>query len=479
MKTNKLFFLFCILLSMLATNASAYDFAVKNADGVMIYYNYINNKTEACVTNKEKYKYSGSIAIPKEITYEGRTLKVTEIGNSAFYYCSSLESVTIPNSVTSIGNNAFTHSNLTSVTIPNGVTSIGGYAFEGCIYLESITIPNSVTSIGESAFRECSSLQSVTIPNSVTSIESYAFLGCSGLTSITVEEGNTYYDSRDNSNAIIETKSNTLIHGCKNTIIPNSVTSIGDYAFENCRSLKTITIPNSVTSIGGRAFYYCYSLQSITIPNSVTSIGGAAFKGCDNLKTITIPNSVTSIGNSAFGGCSSLKTITIPNSVTSIGDFTFDSCSSLESVTIPNSVTSIGNHAFAYCDKLVSVTIPNSVTSIGEWAFQGCDNLEKVTSKIAKPFAIYTDAFSYETYFEGTLYVPKGTVAQYEATNGWTNFRNIVEEDSTTAINDVEADNTLNTANAIYDINGKRLPVTSLDELPSGLYIINGKKVVK
>ena len=133
MKTNKLFFLFSILLGMLSTNASAYDFAVKNADGVMIYYNYINNKTEACVTNKEKYKYSGSIAIPKEITYEGRTLKVTEIGNSAF---------------------------------------------EGCIYLESITIPNSVTSIGESAFRECSSLQSVTIPNSVTSIESYAFSGC-------------------------------------------------------------------------------------------------------------------------------------------------------------------------------------------------------------------------------------------------------------------------------------------------------------
>jgi len=313
----------------------------------------------------------------------------------------------------------------------------------------------------------------------VTSIESYAFLGCSGLTSITVEEGNTYYDSRDNCNAIIETKSNTLIHGCKNTIIPNSVTSIGDYAFENCRSLKTITIPNSVTSIGGRAFYYCYSLQSITIPNSVTSIGGAAFRGCDNLKTITIPNSVTSIGDYVFWGCSSLKNITIPNSVTSIGDFAFDSCSSLESVTLPNSLTSIGNGTFWGCSSLESVTLPNSLTSIGEVAFEGCYNLEKVTSKIVTPFATYTDAFSYDTYSKGTLYVPKGTVAQYKATSGWTNFWNIVEEDSITAINDVEADNTLNTANAIYDINGKRLPVTSLDELPSGLYIVNGKKVVK
>jgi len=136
MKTNKLFFLFCILLSMLATNASAYDFEVKNADGVMIYYNYINNKTEAEVTYKEKVRpsYSGSIAIPKEITYEGRTLKVTEIGDAAFYHCRSLESITIPNSVTSIGTAAFYDcSSLQSVTIPNSVTSIGNSAFGGCI----------------------------------------------------------------------------------------------------------------------------------------------------------------------------------------------------------------------------------------------------------------------------------------------------------------------------------------------------------
>ena len=141
-------------------------------------------------------------------------------------------------------------------------------------------------------------------------------------------------------------------------------------------------------------------------------------------------------------------------------------------------MTSIGGAAFNNCSSLETVTIPNSVTSIGEWAFRGCDNLKKVTSKIAKPFAIPPGAFSGETYSEGTLYVPKGTVAQYKATSGWTNFQNIVEEGSTTGINDVEADNPLNTANAIYDTNGKRLPATSLDELPSGLYIINGKKVV-
>ena len=142
-------------------------------------------------------------------------------------------------------------------------------------------------------------------------------------------------------------------------------------------------------------------------------------------------------------------------------------------------MTSIGDYAFALCDKLQSITIPNSVTYIEKSAFENCKNLKKVNSKIANPFAISDETFDSDTYSNGTLYVPKGTVAQYKATDGWKNFKNIVEEDSITAINDVEADNTLNTANAIYDINGKRLSATSLDELPSGLYSINGKKVVK
>ena len=165
--------------------------------------------------------------------------------------------------------------------------------------------------------------------------------------------------------------------------------------------------------------------------------------------------------------------------MTSIGHDAFYGCDKLASVTIPNNVTSIGSKAFGDCGKLESVTIPNSVTSIEKSAFENCKNLKKVNSKIANPFAISDETFDSDTYTNGTLYVPKGTVAQYKATDGWKNFKNIVEEDSITAINNVEADNPLNTANAIYDTNGKHLPVTSLDELPSGLYIINGKKVVK
>ena len=223
MKSKKIFFLLSILLSMVGTKALAYDFKVENADGVTIYYNYINDGKELAVA---KGDFSGSVVIPEEVTYMNRTRKVTSIGEQAFYYCSGL----------------------TSVTIPNSVTSIGEAAFQYCNGLTSVTIPNGVTSIGESAFYECSFLTSVTILNGVTSIGNYAFSGCRGLTSVT---------------------------------IPNSVTSIGSGAFKDCRGLTSVTIPNSVISIGRSAFQNCWGLTSVTIGNGVTSIGESAFFGCD------------------------------------------------------------------------------------------------------------------------------------------------------------------------------------------------------
>ncbi len=410
---------------------------------------------------------------------------VTSIGEVAFYRCSGLTSVNIPNSVTSIGRSAFDECiGLTTLTIGNSVTSIGECAFQACIGLTSVTIPNSVTSIGDNAFGGCSGLTSVNIPNSVTSIGYSAFIGCSGLTSVTipngvtsigygafsrcsgrisikVESSNGVYDSRNNCNAIIETSSNTLISGCKNTIIPNSVTSIGNYAFEGCSGLTSITIPNSVTSIGHYAFDGCSGLTSITIPNSVTSIGSSAFSGCCGLTSITIPNSVTSIGSSTFYRCSGLTSITIPNSVTSIGGGAFSSCSGLTSIKvesgnsvydsrnncnaiietssntlisgckntiIPNSVTSIGKSAFYGCSGLTSITIPNSVTSIGNDAFWGCKGLEEVKTFIKEPFAINKYCWN-NVKKEIPLYVPKGTKALYEGTEGWNVFKNIIEMD--------------------------------------------------
>ena len=236
---------------------------------------------------------------------------VTSIGNSAFISCTDLTSITIPDSVTSIGNSVFSScTDLTSITIPDSVTLIDDSTFYHCSGLTSIAIPNSVTSIGSYAFSGCGSLTSIIIPNSVTSIDKDAFNSCSGLQSIEVESGNSKFDSRDNCNAIIKTDTNTLISGCKNTIIPDSVTSIGRTAFYNCSDLASITIPNSVTSISSSAFYGCSSLTSIEIPNSVTSISSSAFQNCRGLTSVTIGSSVTSISSSVFYGCTSISSIT-------------------------------------------------------------------------------------------------------------------------------------------------------------------------
>ena len=243
---------------MIGTKALAYDIAVKNDDGVTIYYNYINDRTELEVA-ESNFTYSGDINIPEEVTFMDRTRKVTNIGDMAFYCCSEL----------------------TSVSIPNSVINIGKGAFNGCSNLLSITIPNSVITIGKSAFFECSSLTSIMIPSSVTSIGEWVFYNCSSLTSITVDSKNTKYDSRDNSNSIIETASNKLIFGCQNTTIPSSVVGIGEGAFWGCVGLTSITIPNSVTSIGNGVFVNCSGLTSITIPSSVTSIGEYAFQYWD------------------------------------------------------------------------------------------------------------------------------------------------------------------------------------------------------
>ena len=194
-----------------------------------------------------------------------------------------------------------TYPTTTKVIIPDTVTSIGNYAFDDCTSLTSVTIPNSVTSINIYAFASCTGLTSVTIPSSVTSIGNSAFSDCSGLTSITADPNNTIYDSRNNCNAIIETATNTLIVGCKNTVILNSVTSIGSTAFSGCTGLTSVTIPSSVTSIGNMAFYHT-SLTSVTIPDSVTSIGSNVFKECSSLASVIFENNsqLTSIGASAF-----------------------------------------------------------------------------------------------------------------------------------------------------------------------------------
>ena len=381
-----------------------------------------------------------SITIPNSVRF---------IENDAFFCCDGLTSVTLGNSVESIGMWAFfCCSHLASINIPESVTSIGDQAFYACWRLTSINIPSSLTNIGDRAFTICSGLTSISveegntvydsrdncnaiiltakdemivacknttfpssvksiahsvfdclditslkIPRTVTKMDGSPIYTCPELTSIVVEEGNPMYDSRDNCNAIIETSSNTLIAGCKNTVIPNYVTGIGDQAFCGCITLESIVIPNSVTTIGSQAFSGCKKLESIVIPNSVTRINYGTFEGCTNLKSVTIGDKVTYIDINAFGR---------------LGN---DDCSALTSVTI-------------------LTKIPPTIYSI--------EGLETFT-----------------TY--GTLHVLPGCKAAYEAVDGWNKFTIVEDAVDlameTTGISNVITDKILKDGK--YVVNGK------------------------
>lgn len=345
----KKYFLFTLLLLLAVFTASAYDFEV---DGIC--YNIYENRVTVMHSD-----YSGDIVIPETVTYDGETYTVTTINYHAFTGCTGLTSVTLPSTIASVSSDFGGCTALSRIIVDSNnskydsrddcnaiILTSSNKLIAGC---KNTIIPNTVTTIGTYAFDDCTSLTDITIPNSVISIDSRAFEGCDGLTNISVDIDNPKYDSRDNCNAIIETSSNQLIVGCKNTIIPNTVTTIGTYAFSNCKSLTSITIPNSVITIGSYAFRGCYGLTNVSIGNSVTRIANDAFFYCTALKEVSIPNSVTNIGDYAFASCYDLMSVTIPNSVTRFGECTFAACRSLRSVTIPNSVTNINSYMFKNC----------------------------------------------------------------------------------------------------------------------------------
>ena len=285
--------------------------------------------------------------------------------------------------------------NLESITIPDTVTAIADGVFSGCVSLTDVKIPDTVTIIGAWVFADCFSLESISIPKSVTKITHNAFSRCNSLSKIEVNYKNAKYDSRENCNAIIESSTNKLIVGCKNSTIPDTVQVIGEDAFSCCYTLENITIPESVEKIEDRAFMSCSSLKEIKIPASVKSVGEWAFSNCTSLATaeikapleklsgwmfadcsslsmVIIPDTVNTLGESAFVGCSSLKSIEIPESVKRINDWVFCNCSSLSDVKLPDGLEKIGYETFSKCVSLKSVVIPQSVNSIGFGAFYGC-----------------------------------------------------------------------------------------------------------
>lgn len=440
-----------VLVSVLYGSAFAYDFSAVCESGQTLYYNITSNvepyMVEVTYQTEPEYNFdtqeysssysslSGSLVIPSSVTYNDRTYSVTCIGNSAFYNCDELTSVTISNSVARIGESAFSWCwGLMSVAIPNSVTSIGIHAFENTgwwsnqsediCYLDnwclgaikghrptgSLTIREGSRGIADYAFSLGDGLNDVTIPESVMYIGNYAFFNCSSLSEIT---------------------------------IPNSVKTIGEYAFCNCTGLTTLTIGSSVTNISKRAFDNCRHLTSVSYNGDVADWCRITFDSTDGtsnplwsahnlyinnelVTNLIIPETITRVNPVAFYSAQCLTSVTIPNTVTTIGYIAFAGCNGISNLTIPNSVTSIDDLAFCSWTGLTSVAIGNSVERIGIYAFAQCNNLDTIYSFAITPPTIESTTFNDSLSIP--IIVPCGSAPAYNNAEHWNHFTNIQED---------------------------------------------------
>ncbi len=469
MKRN---YIVCILFALLGClNMQAYDFEVGG-----IYYNITGTDSVSVAFGANRYE--GSITIPATVQYESEVYNVVAIDSAAFYYCTGMTSIALPESVTKIGMSAFRNcSGLTSLTIPAGVTSIAYSAFFGCSGLTTINLPAGVTTVEPYTFFGCKRLTSINL-GGISKIGGSAFAGCVALSNVVLPETLT----------VIESHTFEGCSGLKSINIPAGVKNIGDYAFRNC-GLTSIAFPEGVAQIGRYTFEGCTGLTSLYFPSSIKSISFSSFVGCTNLGSITvadgntvydsrnncnavvetyivdaktekkayrlilgckssiIPEGVDEIASYAFMNCTGLANLIIPESVSSIGVSSFQG-SDLTSVVIPEGVATIDSDCFADCKSLTSVTLPKTVKNIYDGAFKNCTaletfycNVEADNSKVN--ISVAADAFDSTPIEQVTLYVPENSVEKYGEVAPWNQFAAIMvigenlvspQKDSETAI---------------------------------------------
>ena len=473
------------------------------SNGLFYMFNDEGNSVQVSYRDTQFGSYQGHVTIPDHIVYQGETLPVTGISESAFRDCKGLVSVTIPSTVKHIDDYAFRNCiNLSSITIPEGVTSIGAQAFANCTKLTTVVFPEGIKSVGMMAFQDCLGLTRVetpsieswlgitfdghyanplsyshdlyvggerltdlVIPGHITMIQPFTFIEDTGITSLTIQEGTqvigkaafSYCTGLTDVNlpSTLTTIDNQCFYGCTGLTlmeIPESVTQMNYAAFAACTGLKNINIPPKVTTRGSSLFNDCTSLASVTIPDNVTSIGTSAFSGCSGLTAMSIPNSVTTIGDNAFYNCTGIKQLEISNALTEIGPSAFSLCTSLPTVVIPNSVKVIHQSAFEHCTLLRELTIGQQVEVIEYKAFYNCNKLADVYSlAMTTPEIENPNAFTRSIYKSVTLHVPIDAIDAYRHNGIWTWFTKVVAIGIT---EDVNRDNEVNIAdvNAIIDV---------------------------
>lgn len=494
----------------------------------------------ATVVASDGEPYKGALVIPASITYNNQTYDVTNIESTAFSYNGFITSVDIHAPITETGSMFSGCTSLTSVSLPETVTTIGSYAFSGCTSLASFTVDNNISTIAYGAFDGCESLEEFVIKDGDTpiSLDDMSTMPVKRL-QIGREINFTSYSSpKWNSSTLeyatisgnVKTVPDKMFNMCsslKSLTIGDGVTTIGEWACSGCTSLTDITLPESVDSIGMNAFSYCSSLEEITVPSKMDYLASSLFEYCSALKDVTLPEGLKCIGENAFGWCEEIDTLRLPstletidriafaecrgleaiimcNGVKTVGDGAFESCTSLEKVYYKGSleewlaVSSIGSYAFSECTGLTDVELPDALTEVSDGVLYNCTSLKSVTipgnvTKIGS-LAVYSNSIekltclavvppalhillpdinpdgsdSFGLSYNTKIYIPEGSLETYCNAPGWRIWATYFEEFVPSGINAVENANG-NTSERHYDMSGKAVPPTA-----KGLHIVRG-----